>query len=139
MKSIPEWVLDTNVVVSGLLSAQGPPGRLLDAVLARRLRMVVDDRIIREYRLVLARPKFSFDPEDLAQYWEIIPYQRHLSTIPETVLEAAEPEDTKFLELANATPDQILVTGNLKHFPRKGRGSVRVLRPAEALEILANI
>jgi hypothetical protein len=41
-----DWVLDTNVLVSGLLSANGPPGRLLDAVLSRRLTMAFDDRIL---------------------------------------------------------------------------------------------
>lgn len=41
----PVWVLDTNVVVSGLLSAHGPPARLLDAALAGSLRLSLDDRI----------------------------------------------------------------------------------------------
>ena len=31
----PVWVLDTNVLVSGLLSPFGPPGRLVDALLAK--------------------------------------------------------------------------------------------------------
>ena len=37
MDDAPRWILATNAIVSGLLSAQGPPGRLLDMVLARRL------------------------------------------------------------------------------------------------------
>ena len=55
-------MLDTNVLVSGLLSSAGPPGRLLDAVLGRRLVLALDDRMEDEYVRVLRRPKFSFDP-----------------------------------------------------------------------------
>ena len=41
----PTWVLDTNVIVSGLLVAAGFSGRLLDAVLTGRLSLAYDDRI----------------------------------------------------------------------------------------------
>ncbi len=136
MKPMPEWVLDTNVLVSGILSAHGPPGRLLDAVLARRLRLAIDDRIVAEYRSVLLRPKFKIDPADLAQFWEILPFQKHVTVSPTIELSASEPADTKFLEVANATASKILVTGNIKHFPRKSRGHVRVLSPADAVQVL---
>jgi putative PIN family toxin of toxin-antitoxin system len=136
MKPVPEWVIDTNILVSGLLTAQGPPGRLVDAILARRLRLAFDDRIIAEYRSVLARPKFCFNPEDLAQLWEILPYQRHLATCPSGELEAADPADTKFLEVAAASASKILVSGNMRHFPRSSRGPVLVLSPAEAVQRL---
>lgn len=136
MKPVPEWVLDTNVLVSGLLSAQGPPGRLVDAVLARRLRLAFDDRIIAEYRRVLARPKFCFNPADVAQFWSIIPFQRQLIVISSAALEAVDPADTKFLEVAAATASKILITGNIRHFPRTKRGPVNVLSPAEAVKRL---
>ena len=48
----PIWVLDTNIIVSGLLVALGFSGRLLDAVLSGRLRLSYDDRIEAEYREV---------------------------------------------------------------------------------------
>ena len=57
--SSPSWVLDTNVVVSGLLVAGGFPGRLLDAVMTARLRLSCDDRVEAEYREVLARPRLE--------------------------------------------------------------------------------
>ena len=57
----PVWVFDTNVLVSGLLSPAAPPGRLLDVLLARRLRLAVDDRVELEYREVLARPRLGIE------------------------------------------------------------------------------
>lgn len=136
---VPLWTLDTNVIVSGLLSPDGPPGRLVDAALARQLRFALDDRIVREYRSVLARPKFGFKSADLALFFGILAHQQHLAVAPAEGLSAAEAADTKFLEVAAAIESRVLVTGNTKHYPRSGRGHVRVLTPAEALVELATV
>ena len=56
-------VLDTNVLVSGLLNPDGAPGRLLDLILGGRLQILYDDRILGEYSDVLARPQFGFRQE----------------------------------------------------------------------------
>lgn len=137
MKSTSRWALDTNVLVSGLISAKGPPGRLIDAVLARRLQIAFDDRILQEYKDVLARPKFQFKPADLTALWEILPFQCHLVAMPVAGLEASDPGDTKFLEVAAATESKILVTGNARHYPQKSRGDIVILTPAEAFDCIA--
>jgi len=126
------WVLDTNVVVSGILSPHGPPGRLVDALLARRLGVVVDDRILHEYREVLARAKFRFDAERVNSFLRIMAFQVSASAFPVRGLKSSDPDDTMFLEVAAASEGKTLMTGNLKHFPPAGRGTVRVLTPAEA-------
>lgn len=131
-----DWVLDTNVLVSGLLSAKGPPGRLIDAILAQRLDIAFDDRILCEYKEVLARPRFSFKASYVAAFWEILPFQTHLVAMPVDGLEASDASDTKFLEVAVATDSKILVTGNDRHYPETTRGDVRVLSPREAFELL---
>lgn len=59
-------VLDTNVLVSGLLSPQGAPATVLRSVLAGSVSICVDERILSEYRIVLARSKFDFDVERVA-------------------------------------------------------------------------
>ena len=136
MISRRDWVLDTNVLVSGLLSAKGPPGRLIDAILARKLAIAFDDRILCEYREVLARPRFSFQASDVAAFWEILPFQRHLVAMPIEGLKASDDSDTKFLEVAAATELKIVVTENEKHYPEKTRGEVRILSPRESFELL---
>jgi putative PIN family toxin of toxin-antitoxin system len=137
MKSTSRWVLDTNVLVSGLISAKGPPGRLIDAILARRLQIAFDDRILQEYKAVLARPKFQFKPADVTAFWEILPFQYHLVAMPVEDLQASDPDDTKFLEVATATESKTLVTGNTRHYPEKSRGDVVILTPAEAFDCIA--
>ncbi len=54
-------VLDTNVLVSALLSPHGPPAQILQLILAGKLVPCLDLRILDEYRQVSRRPKFAFD------------------------------------------------------------------------------
>ena len=51
-------VLDTNVLVSGMINPLGAPGRIVDLVREAELELTVDDRILAEYTGVLNRPKF---------------------------------------------------------------------------------
>ena len=55
-------VLDTNVIVSALLNPEGAPAAVVDLILAGGLEVAFDDRVIEEYREVLLRPRFGFDP-----------------------------------------------------------------------------
>ena len=56
-------VLDTNIVVSGLLQSQGNPAQVLTLVLSGAIQVCHDERILAEYAEVLARPRFKFDPQ----------------------------------------------------------------------------
>jgi putative PIN family toxin of toxin-antitoxin system len=56
-------VLDTNVLVSGLIQPFGPSGQIVRLVAAGELAVCHDSRILTEYREVLFREKFRFDPE----------------------------------------------------------------------------
>ena len=53
-------VVDTNVLISALITPFGNAARILDMAMAGELRLLYDDRILSEYRDVLLRPKFSF-------------------------------------------------------------------------------
>lgn len=53
-------VLDTNVLVAGLLSPFGTCGEIVRMVSSGELRLSFDARIFTEYEEVLNRPKFKF-------------------------------------------------------------------------------
>lgn len=112
-------VLDTNVLVAGMLNAHGSPGSVLNSVLDGRVSVIVDERILFEYRDVLHRPKFRFD----SQYVEaILDYLEHASekvTAVPTDAVVSDPDDVPFYEVAIAGDADYLVTGNLRHFPEK--------------------
>jgi predicted nucleic acid-binding protein len=58
-------VIDTNVLVSGLLSAAGNEALILLAVRQGLVRPCMSEAIAAEYAGVLARPKFPFAPEQV--------------------------------------------------------------------------
>jgi predicted nucleic acid-binding protein len=57
-----EAVLDTNVLVSGHLRSDGPPGEIVDLIFRGLIIPAFDDRNLYEYRDVLRHPKFLFNP-----------------------------------------------------------------------------
>jgi putative PIN family toxin of toxin-antitoxin system len=132
-------VFDTNVVVSGILTPGGPPGRILDAILDGVCRSVLTDGILAEYEEVLCRPKFRFSTDDVQLLLDAIracalvaPYTPFPLKTP-----LPDPDDIIFLEAAAALGAP-LVTGNVRHFPRSATGRVSVLTPASFLNTLAN-
>jgi len=52
-------VLDTNVLVSGLIVANGPSGRILDAVQKGDLALVTSTHLLQEFGEVVARPHIA--------------------------------------------------------------------------------
>jgi putative PIN family toxin of toxin-antitoxin system len=123
-------VLDTNVLVSGILRPFGDPGTILRLAAAGMLRLAFDRRILTEYRDVLHRPVFGFSSDHvdalLAQFEE-----DGLSLIAAPLpFILPDPSDAPFLEIAVAGRVDALVTGNNKHFAG-GERFVRVLSPAE--------
>ena len=133
-------VLDTNVLVSGLLSAGNAPGRILDLLRAGKIQLQVDERIVAEYTGVLARRKFRkyFSPfeKDLIMDFIKADSEWHVCTLMAEGL--PDPHDACFLEVASAAKVP-LVTGNLRHFPIKWRSGVEVLSPRNFLEKLMSL
>ncbi len=130
-----KMVLDTNVVVSGLLSPFGPPGEIIRMAASGCLELCYDARIICEYQNVLLREKFSFDKAQVEDLLEQIIACGNVTTGKPLVKRLPDPDDEPFLEVALGGKAWYLVTGNLKHYPIKKREGIQVVSPAEFLEI----
>ncbi len=128
-------VLDTNVLVSGLMFSANPPGRILDLIRAGRVRLAVDDRILAEYDEVLARPAFAryFTPEDCDRILGVIRFDALHVVCSERFSGLPDPEDACFAECASAAASP-LVTGNFRHFPPAILGRVSILSPSQFLD-----
>jgi len=133
----PTLVLDTNVLVSGLLNPHGAPGRLVDLLVAGDLTIAYDDRILAEYREVLARPAFPFEPRDVAGVLRTLSSQG-LPVVPRPLsVDLPDPDDLPFLEVAVTAGVDALVSGNLRHFPQRTRPEgLRIEEPAKFLRSL---
>ena len=122
-------VMDTNVLVSGLLSPGGIPASIISLVLNQKITILYDNRILQEYQNVLERPKFKFDKQVVADLMEFIKQLGEFTLPIPTVIEFTDTGDIPFYEVASSGGVEFLITGNLKHFP-KGDG-FKVVSPAK--------
>lgn len=128
-------VLDTNVLVSGILSAQSHPGRIVDWVRTATLTPVVDDRILAEYADVLRRPYFRryFSLHEAETMLDFLHRGSDYVVCSGSALCLPDPDDASFLETA-LTLSIPLITGNLRHFPEGQRQNCTVVSPRQFIE-----
>ncbi len=127
-------VVDTNVLVSGLLNAEGPPGLVVNRVLSRAVTALYDSRMLAEYREVLARPRLRIpapDADGLCLFIE--KYGERVEARPVS-LPVPDPDDLPFIEVALSGAADALVTGNTRHF--SGAFEFKILSPSELIELL---
>ncbi|QYY35262.1 putative toxin-antitoxin system toxin component, PIN family [Ruficoccus sp. ZRK36] len=133
--NVPVWVIDTNVLVSAVLTPGGNCDKILRAAIEGKIRLAWSSQILAEYRMVLSRPKFKLPPTIVATI--LTSFGPATQVTPSEAPELPDPDDEVFLGTALSTPDQILVTGNTAHFPPKTCAPVQILTPAEAVRLLA--
>ena len=126
-------VLDTNVLVSGLLWPYKSPGEIVRMLSARMLQLCYDTRIISEYRNVLNRPKFKLDKDKIEALIDYIEYNGYLAAPGPLKSSLPDKSDEPFLEVAAYGNAKYLVTGNKKHFPSSKCQGVKILIPSEFL------
>ncbi len=124
-------VLDTNVLVAGLLSPSGPPGDIVRLVAGGDLTLCLDARVLGEYEAVLHRPRFRFDPGQVAALLDYVVYRGLMVSASPLPVMLPDRDDEPFLELAVSARAECLVTGNLAHFPGDRRCGVTVVSPAQ--------
>ena len=129
-------VIDTNVLVSGLISRNqtSPPVGILNYLFIERgvIIPLFNDEIIKEYETVLKRDKFNIDHklvDDVIDRIKTIGVSCERIESKEIFKDA---KDIVFYEVALSKEGAYLVTGNLKHFPKKPI----VVTPSEMIQIL---
>jgi putative PIN family toxin of toxin-antitoxin system len=124
-------VLDTNIVVSGLLQSQGNPAQVLTLVLSGAIQVCHDERILAEYAEVLARPRFKFDPKRVREVLTKLDVDGlSVDATGRRDLNLPDADDEPFLAVALATSADFLVTGNLSDYPPDKRKGCAVVSPA---------
>lgn len=126
-------VIDTNILVSALLSPSGSPAKVFDHVLNGNVVMCYDSRMIAEYQEVLLRPRFGFGKKDVRQVIDFIVHSG-VSIVPVPILDTFVDEDDKMFYEVAKTAGAFLVTGNSKHFPIDSI----VIKPLKFLGVVDN-
>lgn len=116
-------VLDTNVVVSAMLSRHGNEALVLRLAQSGSFKACVSAALLEEYERVLSRPAFHVPSASVEQ---LLHYLRTegLVVAPQMEISASPHEgDNRFLECAEAANVNFLVTGNKRHFPKEWKGT----------------
>ena len=128
-------VIDTNVIVSALLSSEGNsnPTVVLRETLRGRITPLYNEEIIDEYREVLSRDKFHLQKQNVDTVINHVKRSGLKLQRTKALNEVfPDPKDVVFYEVTLSKDDAYLVTGNSKHFPQKPF----VVTPAEMVAIL---
>ncbi len=140
--SIKRVVLDTNVIISGLINPKGPPAEILRALKAGRFVLVASESINQEVLEVMDRPRLR-DKYGLAEHFFDIAFilweQTELVTKPPVVKVSKDPKDNKFLAAAVGGLAHYLVTGDIKDLLSLGEyQGVQIVSPEHFLDVLAS-
>ena len=115
-------VIDTNVLISGMLKKPSIPNEIIVNCLLGYITPIINEEILLEYKEVTARPKFNFPKQAveklLISLTKISIYQNGEPVKTEII----DPKDKIFYETVIAgrkNYNAYLITGNQKHFPKR--------------------
>ncbi len=130
-------VLDTNVLVSSMLKHNSKPVRIINAILAGKIQIAIDERIFEEYTEVLHRPRLSLPSEKVDAILRFIAYSAlwvQSQTVEFNRELILDPGDLPFGEVAMWSRAEVLITGNMQHFRFLSDTRIKVLLPDEFLK-----
>jgi len=113
------FVVDTNILVAGLISGQpdSPTILVVDAMLDGRLIYLLSPELLQEYRMVLLRPRLmrlhNLSEEEIDQLLtEIIANAIWHETLAGVAEHAPDPGDEHLWKLLATEPSAALITGD---------------------------
>jgi putative PIN family toxin of toxin-antitoxin system len=134
-------VLDTNVIVSAVLSAGSPPDSVLRAWRKEAFQLVSSAPLLRELETVLKRDhiagRLGWSPSERRAFIADL-REGAIVVIPEKKMEVvlADPSDNKVLEAAVAGHADYIVSGDQHLLSLKTYDGVQIVTPARFVAIL---
>lgn len=131
-------ILDTNILLSALLSPLGAPAKLLDAWERKVFTLGACEALIAELRDVAGQPFFrarlrASAAELLAA--GVRDFSLFCRDLPSGPI-APDPRDSYLLALSEAGQAEFLVTGDTELLSLKHHKSTRIITPAAMIELL---
>jgi len=110
-------VLDTNILVSALMTPLGNPAKVYKMFFLRMLELVYCEEIIAEYEDVLYRPRLRIPAEAAETILAAIRLYGE-SVVPITGTDDLPHEDDRVFFDTAKSAGAFLITGNTKHYPK---------------------
>lgn len=134
-------VLDTNVIVSGVISDKGIPSQLLSAWRAREWDLVISPGILHEIQRVLSAPKiartYSLTRQEIVDLVQLFSHRAILMTGTLTIPPAArDADDDPILACAKEAQADYVVSGDDDLLSLERYESIPIVSPAAFAAIL---
>lgn len=132
-------VLDTNVLVSGLISPHGAPAQLIGAWRQKQFELILSPAILGELGEVLQRERIRryYEHVDEALAGKYLAGLRRLATIVPGAIKvegaSTDPGDDKFLAAALEGHTDCIVSGDKHLLDIKEYQGIAIVRPAQFL------
>jgi hypothetical protein len=130
-------VLDTGVLVSGIIRRQGTTGEVVRALREKRFAVIYTTPILVEIIEVLGRnpfrTKYHIEAEDITALVNLIRLRGELVTPKQTVTVCRDAKDNKFLETALAANADAIVSGDDNLLVLNPFEGILFLHPSEFL------
>lgn len=124
-------VLDCNVVIAAART-EGVCRAVLRNVV-RHHQLVLSAPIISEYRTVGARPKHKPYHQTMLAITDLLEQVASIVKPAACSFDLNDPDDEVYLATAISGGAEVLITGNVRHFPQPRYGPVEIHRPADFL------
>ena len=105
-------VIDTNVLVSGILKDKNPERVILFAAGNPEVEWLVSPEILAEYKEVLSRDKFKLPTEITNRWFEILDRSTSLIEPNRSIDFPRDQKDAKFLACAISSTADYVITGD---------------------------
>jgi putative PIN family toxin of toxin-antitoxin system len=109
-------VIDTNVIVSALMTPNRKPAMILEKISNKELQPFYYGDILAEYRDVLSRPELKISSEKVLVFLTSVLNAWNMAMPSTSSISMPDESDRMFYDVAMEV-DAILITGNLKHYP----------------------
>ena len=133
-------VLDSNILVSGILSPGGPPGQLIAAWKNHRFLLISSNMQLERLEKVFKRPKLSsmIEQQEATDLLSDIVNAAMIVEPECNITASTDPEDNCIIGMAIAGRADFLVSGDKKHMLVLGEvEGIPIITAREALEKIA--
>ena len=132
-------VIDTNVFVSALISTWNIPALLLNEA-GKKYTLFTSKEILGEVEDVISRKKFGFTEQKISSAMEaILSFSEIINPGIKVDVIKSDPDDNKILECAIACNAQYIVSGDSHLLGLREYGTIKIINPKTALELLNNL
>ena len=128
-------VLDTNVIVSAHLKPDGLERSILNLALFEHIHLYISTDIFAEYAEALHRSKLKIDADWADESLQLINAHAEAASPTGRLSVSPDEADNRFLECAEESEADYLVTGNKRHFPKHWK-TTQVVNAPELLELI---